>query len=887
MVSLPFSAGNRKFWLYTSLILVFCILAFGDIVLRYPDDWELTYRKVGGLSDIDVTRIYAKNLGWPPPKNISILHGGTDHSAHNAIDNDTSTFWESSATDKGKNVTVTFDIGENVTFYGLRIYQPSEANITVYARNCTLEKWNHAWNDTLNENKGWQETEPESNIKGRYIKLVSLSSDSPQKFYEVQVNVGKWILYPSNFDLEVDKTDKKLTLKQIQPSAYLIRIYLPQNVLDNDPNILALKISVNGSEDSYTLSVWKSWNVTTPLEEINKLELADQQLRPSSTSPYRKVGRWTWRTQPVLLKLANLQVYHGISINRTRQTIEKNYSDLIDIRVTGVKGGSKKENSITGLELRELAFISEKEGRVPSGPLSPLFAPLSVYYFVLLFLIPLIMLKRRGRSRLVFLLVVGFLLRIAIAPFTSHAYDILGCKMAVRTYFEQGELSPFYEKLSLFYSWTSPPIWFFILLLFYAPYVFLRVLGMPDFRVGFQPVLAVESLFIKLPLILSDVLSAYLIYRICKRCNLDERVSRLATAVYLLNPFGIWISSVWGMFDSLAVLFMLVGLYFLLDGKIFASSLIWGFGVKWYTLGLIPCLSVVSFFRNRKKRAINRLLTSILILVIGFGIFASIMVVPHIVHGDLSYLTQVLDYRFKVGGGGEDLSSLHTFFGPVLWRVFEKAYGIKPFPNFFVYTFGSLYMVFLLMFFFHLRKSDCKSINKFRTFNSVVIGTLLLFYLTYPQLTPQCVLWVLPSLILGYFVFHQINVVPLVITSSLILPYLDTTYFIMGFPSSWDISFQTISGPLECVFGALLLSVAIEFLLKTFCPNIYAKLRELARPLSGYLSRTKLFLLFLGITFTLLLQVAIIDLTKSWILPVTVALSVILQTVILITIDEM
>ncbi len=678
------------------------------------------------------------------------------------------------------------------------------------------------------------------------------------------------------------RTDEKLFL-QTEPPANLIQLYINQSVLDSNATVLALKISISGSQDfAYTLSVWKARNVTTydnKLEDCYKLNLSDYDTLLKDC--YNLTGRWTLYTG--LINLANLQIYKGLAINRTPETIAP---DLIELRVTNDRGKHIRENKIEGVEIADLAFIREKEGRVPPQPsFDHVFVPLSLYFLLILFFLPLLLLKKKGKYTLQVILILGFLLRIAIAPFTSHTYDILGCKRAVRTYYEQGELT-------LFTTWTSPPTWFFILITFHAPYVFLRLLGVPDFRIYYQPIMAMEVLFIKLPLILSDVMSAYLIYKICKKQNLDEGGSRLAAAVYMFNPFSIFISSIWGMFDSLAVSFMLLGLYFFVDNKFFACSLVWGLGVKWYTLGFIPLLSIVSFYKDKEKRTINRLLTSVLITVLGFGIFASLMIIPHILNGDLSYLKQVLDFRLKIGGGGEDRASLFTFFGPVLWKIFEKTVSIYPFPNFFLYTFGPPYAILLVWLFVYLRKSNFEKTDLFRVFNSTIIATLLLFYLTYPQLTLQCILWILPSLIFAYFVFHEVNAIPLIITSSLILPYVDTTYFIMGFSYPSNISLQAISAPLECVFGALLFSVAVNFLLKTYSPKFHVKISDLGERLLGNLSRVKLLLLYLGATVVLFLQVSaifyIVDVLKfsSVFMVAPLAVTVTLQILILIAIDK-
>jgi len=626
------------------------------------------------------------------------------------------------------------------------------------------------------------------------------------------------ILFQASFS--ETRIDEKLYLRMERPTN-LIHLYVNQSVLDSEPRFITLKILVGGSQDfAYSFNLWKL-NVTNDVTDYDDgtVDFYWNNIKDH----YCLIGNWILHTESDLVNLANLQIYKGVAIGRNK-TIG---TDLIELRVTDEHGKWIKRNTIEQIEIKDLTFVWEKEGRVPSNNLSePAFFLLTIYFISILFFLPFLLLKKNGKSKLQVILILGFILRIGIAPFTSHSFDILGCKRAVRTYYEQG-------ALTLFSTWTSPPTWFFILIASYAPYACLRVLGLPDVRIYYQPVLAVEVLFMKLPLILADLLSAYMIYHMCKKRNLDEGVCRLAAAVYMFNPFSIFISSTWGMFDSLAVSFALLGLYFSMNDRFLAGSLVWGLGVKWYSLGFIPLLAIMSFFKRKKEKISSRLLTSILIVVIGFGVFALLMVAPHALNGDMSYLRQVLDFRLKIGGGGEDLKSVFTFFGPVVWRIFEGIWSIHPFPNFFLYTFGPLYVILLAILLFQLKKrSHSEEVDSFRVLNNAVIATLLLFYLTYPQLTPQCILWIFPSFIFAYFIFHQISAKLLIALSLLVIPYIGPAYFMMGFPALWNIPvIQEISYVLECVFGILLFSVAINFLLKITCPVFHQKVSERAKHL--------------------------------------------------------
>ena len=70
-----------------------------------------------------------------------------------------------------------------------------------------------------------------------------------------------------------------------------------------------------------------------------------------------------------------------------------------------------------------------------------------------------------------------------------------------------------------------------------------------------------DHLFLfKLPAILSDLATGYLIYLIVKKIR-DEKAGLIASAFYIFNPALIFNSTLWGQVDSLTVLFYLLTIY--------------------------------------------------------------------------------------------------------------------------------------------------------------------------------------------------------------------------------------------------------------------------------------------------------------------------------------
>jgi hypothetical protein len=124
---------------------------------------------------------------------------------------------------------------------------------------------------------------------------------------------------------------------------------------------------------------------------------------------------------------------------------------------------------------------------------------------------------------------------------------------------------------------------------------------------------APEGVFLlvaKTPMIASDILGGYFIYKlVLKLKNGNEFLARQALALYVLNPLLILVSAVWGSFDSVAALFTILSLYFLLcKGSTIKAGVCLGIaiGVKLYPVLMLPVLVI----QMRAKKESAKLLIS-------------------------------------------------------------------------------------------------------------------------------------------------------------------------------------------------------------------------------------------------------------------------------------
>ena len=181
-----------------------------------------------------------------------------------------------------------------------------------------------------------------------------------------------------------------------------------------------------------------------------------------------------------------------------------------------------------------------------------------------------------GRGRWFRLMIIAALVaRLIPAPFFGHPWDMY-------IWLKSGELGLNQVNIYLLgdpvdYPWgfyAYPPAWLYWLIL-------------TTLINKLYPNLNLHVLMIKLPIIISDILVGILVYRIAARLGFDERRSLLIAGIWLFNPITYFISTIWGMFDSIAVLFMLISIKYILDEKYIRSAIAAGVGIA---VKILPAL---------------------------------------------------------------------------------------------------------------------------------------------------------------------------------------------------------------------------------------------------------------------------------------------------------
>jgi hypothetical protein len=242
-------------------------------------------------------------------------------------------------------------------------------------------------------------------------------------------------------------------------------------------------------------------------------------------------------------------------------------------------------------------------------------------------------------------LLSGLAVRLGLAPFTGHPGDMALFVTSQRLFYQTG-------TIDLKYFPTLPAV-YYLQLLFYAPYQLLRLMGMPDFQVYFNTTMMIETLFLKLPLILCDAGIFFVLLSFTRKL--------IPATLFFLNPFPILLSSVWGTYDSMMLFPLMLGLYFLAKRESRTTS-----GFAFVISGLFKLFGFVSFALVVCESIIRRRFHDELPLEIlgGLAIVAATLSPVFLLGGGSSFL-QVLVYRFiglSSGTGGTQYGLLAEFF---------------------------------------------------------------------------------------------------------------------------------------------------------------------------------------------------------------------------------
>lgn len=376
------------------------------------------------------------------------------------------------------------------------------------------------------------------------------------------------------------------------------------------------------------------------------------------------------------------------------------------------------------------------------------------------------------------LTVIGLAIRLALAPLTQFTYDPV-------VWYSAGNdmlagLSPYYTK-----TYSYPPLWaytYFPFLLIASLLVDPRTFGTHiaqmdwiSLNVGYSPTILspVFLLAVKLPLIIADVSTGVLLYKLVKGFS-GYGSARKTYLFWIFNPLVIWTSAVHGAFDVLPAMFTVLALALVLKGKYLATGISLSMAIlyKLYPIYLIPFYAILVWTDLGKDMpltvAFHGKVRRLGVFIAG-GAIPILASIPFVSIADILHTVVLRDtYLASIGGISLWMISYAPGFG---WMWGFVAGNIMLIA---IITSSLALSVSALMGWTLIRKGKIELSSLSRT---QVVG-ISAIYLTLVTVNPQYIVWILPFLTLAMYGSRL---------------YEKRTLLLTAFALGWQL---TISGPL-------------------------------------------------------------------------------------------
>jgi GPI mannosyltransferase 1 subunit M len=255
---------------------------------------------------------------------------------------------------------------------------------------------------------------------------------------------------------------------------------------------------------------------------------------------------------------------------------------------------------------------------------------------------------------------------------------------------------------------------------------------------------------VKTPFLISDILVTLLLYKIINQLSNKKNLGEKAALLWFLNPFVIWISAGWGMWDTIPALLSLAAFYFVLQKKYAFSAVLISLGIACKLYPLLFVIPILIYIQKTTAHAqkSKTYLTFLAVLTIS----TLLIFLPYI-----SIITSFFSDYFlpttvtQTSGFATDQINNPLGFGLTYWSLFL----LNRFFNFAIssimYSIGSIFTIlfFLCSLLFAYWKSAKVSFNN-HAFDLVLIMflPLAILFLTYRIICEQFFVWLVPFIII-------------------------------------------------------------------------------------------------------------------------------------------
>jgi uncharacterized membrane protein len=263
----------------------------------------------------------------------------------------------------------------------------------------------------------------------------------------------------------------------------------------------------------------------------------------------------------------------------------------------------------------------------------------------------------------------------------------------------------------------------------------------PSYNITVVPGL-LFNFIVKIPFLISDILVALLLYKLVGEFTGKKHLAQSAALLWFLNPFVIWISASWGMWDTLPALFSLAAMYLIIKQRfaLSAVSLSLGIAAKLYpAIFFIPLIFYLSKTSNPNLRSRN------LGVFVGAFVGSSLLLfLPYL--GTASNF--IADF-FLLGSGGsvETIIPLGPFsFGLTYWSLTTHL-NLGSDGILFV-SVASLVLFITALMLVYWRSSKLSFKSPVSDLSIAMLFCVAALLLTYRIVCEQWVIWSIPFLVI-------------------------------------------------------------------------------------------------------------------------------------------
>jgi hypothetical protein len=268
----------------------------------------------------------------------------------------------------------------------------------------------------------------------------------------------------------------------------------------------------------------------------------------------------------------------------------------------------------------------------------------------------------------------------------------------------------------------------------------------PSFGIQYVPGWLFNTV-VKTPFLLSDILVTLLLYKIVNQLTHKKVLAEKAALLWFLNPFVIWISAGWGMWDTLPALLSLIAFYLLLKKRYAVSAVFISLGVA---CKLYPLLFVIPILIYIHKTSTEQKRKKLLVFLSAFLISTLLLFLPYL-NSIISFFSNyflpgTITQSFVTGQINNPLG-----FGLTYWSVFllNRFFNYPMSTN--IISYSSILSI--IVFFFSLIIAYFKIAKSSFTNNSYDLAFILflpvaILFLTYRIICEQFFVWLIPFLII-------------------------------------------------------------------------------------------------------------------------------------------